>query len=502
MANWLTRQLQAFVFGPPPGAIAALSAPIERRDYGYAGRYTLPSPISVGTLVHGPGATQLYRDAYGESQADNSAVAACLNAITRAYNEVPLRHYRRLGDDSEEVVNPSPLAMLFRRPNPHMTLRQLRAYWQWCKQAHGNAYVMKVRAGDPLTGEVIELWPVSPSKMTPLRYKGSPNFIDAYRYYYANGKYTDVNPVNIIHFKQGIDDENHMLGCSNLRKVAREIATDMAATRFADRLLANGGTASMVVSYPPDSNVTPEEAAVVKAALKAEFTGDNVGAIGVVNNGATATRMAFSPADMDLTALHKLPESRIAAIIGIPAIVAGLGVGLDAGTYSNFGQAREQFTEMFLLAEWADDGETLTHQLLSDFTTAEDEYLGFDIRDARALQTDENDLYTRLVLAAGGPILTVDEAREEIGRGELTPEQAAQLAPVAVAAPAAMPADMPNGTPQTRMLRLLERKGLSERQIEALILAARDEAVAELLPVLENHQRGQMKRVIGRIGGG
>lgn len=496
--NWLTRQLREFVYGPPAGAIAALSAPIERRDFGYAGRYVLPNPISVGTLVHGPGATQLYRDAYGESQADNSAVAACLNAITRAYNEVPLRHYRRLGDDSEEVVNPSPLRLLLRRPNPHMTLRQLRAYWQWCKHAHGNAYVMKVRAGDPLTGEVVELWPVSPAKMTPLRYKDSTDFISTYRYYYTNGKHTDIDPRNVIHFKLGIDDENHMLGCSNLRKVAREIAMDNAATRFGGNMLANGGAASMIVSYPPDSSTTPEEAMQVKAQLIADFTGENVGAIGVLNGGAKAERMTFSPRDMDLTALHRLPEERIAAIIGLQPIVANLGAGWANSTYANFGEAREQFTEMFLLPEWADDGETLTHQLLSDFTDAEDEYLGFDIRDARALQTDETALFTRLVLAVGGPILTVDEAREEIGRGALTPEQAAQLAPAPVAAPATMPTDMP----QTRMLRLLERKGLSERQIEALLLAARDEAVAELLPVLQRHQDGQRKRVIGRIGGG
>ena len=491
MANWLTRQLQSFVYGPPARTYLP---PIEKRDYGYAGRYELPNPIKLGTLISGPGATQLYRDAFGASDADNSAVAACLNAIARAYNEVPLRHWRHQGSNEDAaIVSPSPLDALLARPNPFMTLRQLRAYWVWCKQAHGNAYLWKSRAVNPDTGPVVELWPISPARIAPVRYKGSGDFISAYRYWPEESrKHMDIPVANIVHFKNGIDDENHMLGCSNLRRLAREIRTDRSATYAAERLLVNKGGASMVVEFDKEATITPEAATMMKAALVAEFTGENVGAIGVLAPGGKANQMGYSPRDMDLTALHRLPEERIAGVIGIPAIVAGLGAGLDRSTYSNVREAREMFTEQLLIPEWADDGETLTHQLLPDFTTAPGDYLAFDIRDARALQQDMDALYKRLTEAVLAGWLVDDEAREEVGRPALTPAQRAQLT-----AQAAVPA-LPPGGAQTRSLHL-EHKTLGEREIEGLLLASREELVRQTQGAMETYLSGQRRRVVRRV---
>lgn len=441
----------ASAYLPPPGVAT------ERRYTSYEERYSLPHPVALGTLVSGPGASQLYREVFGGGDADNSAVAACLGTICRAYNEVPLRLWRDAGKDGAVEVSLPPLDALLARPNPFMTLRQLRAYWQFCKQSGGNAYLWKSRAADPLTGPVVELWPVSPARIAPVRWKGSPNFIDAYRYWPESGRaHFDIDPANIVHFKLGVDDENHMLGLSNLRRLAREIATDRSATRFADRLLANKGTAGMIVEYDKEARVNQEEARQVKAQLIADFTGENVGAVGVLSPGGKASQMGFSPSDMDLTALHRLPEERIAAVIGIPAIVAGLGAGLDRSTFANVKEAREMFTESFLIPEWEDDGETLTHQLLPDFTSARDQYLGYDIQRARALQQDMDALYKRITEAVGGPWLLPDEGRNQVGMEKLTPEQAAMLAAQRPQR-AATPTTGPQAT-EGRALELVERR--------------------------------------------
>ncbi len=453
----VVKQSARSIFTIPP-ASSYLPSPgvaIERRYHSYEEQYALPHPVRLGTLVSGPGASQLYRDVFGGGDADNSAVAACLNAVCRAYNEVPLTHWRENADGEATPVKPSPLADLFARPNPFMTLRQLRAYWVWCKHSTGNAYLWKSRAADPRTGPVVELWPVSPARIAPVRHKDSLNFIDAYRYYPESGRaFIDIPTENIVHFKLGTDDENHMLGCSNLRRLAREIATDRGATRFANRLLVNNGAASMVVEYDKDARVTREEAAQVKQQLIADFTGENVGSIGVVSPGGKVNRLSLSPSDMDLSSLHDQPHALIAAVIGIPAILAGLPIGLQHATYSNARQLREFFAESFLLPEWADDGETLTHQLLIDFVTAPGQYLAFDIREARALQEDQDARYKRLTEAVGGPWLLADEARAQVGLPGLTPEQAVLLA--AQRPQRALPATTAPG--EARGLELVERR--------------------------------------------
>lgn len=454
---------RSFVFGPTEAERMALTvAPLtalERRYTSYDQLYGLPNPITLGTLVSGPGATQLYRDAFGQSDAENSAVVACLNVFVRAYNEVPLRHWRDSGDGNPIIVSPSPLDALLRRPNPHMTLRQLRGYWVWCKKAHGNAYLYKVRAADPLTGPVIELWPISPARIAPVRYKGSGDFISAYRYYpEGSSRYTDLDPANIVHFKAGIDDQNHMLGCSDLRRLAREIATDRRASEFANRLLVNNGAASLVVEYDKDAQVTREDAAQIKQQIIADFTGENVGSVAVLSPGGKANRMSLSPSDMDLGPLRDVPHALIAGVIGVPAILAGLPVGLDSATYSNARTLSEFFTESTLIPEWEDDSETLTHQLLSDFTAVPTDYLAYDLRKARALQEDEDALYTRLSTAAGGPFLTVDEARSRAGYEAATPEQVAAIAAQRQHTGTSAPATTDTVTPPAKGLGLVETR--------------------------------------------
>jgi len=117
-----------------------------------------------------------------------------------------------------------------------------------------------------------------------------------------------------------------------------------------------------------------------------------------------------------MTTLHRIPEERISAVLGVPAIVAGLGAGLENATYSNARELREMFTEQKLIPLWRADAAKLNTSLLPDFTRTRNAFIEFDITNVRALQEDENEKYTRLALAVGNkPWLTVNEARTEIG---------------------------------------------------------------------------------------
>jgi HK97 family phage portal protein len=312
----------------------ALPTPTERKAAppGLIEGYN--AALTVRTLVHGPGADSfLYGSTSGA--AGNSAVFACLQAIATAIAEPELRVYRTDGSERIEQAD-TELGRLLARPNPHFSLDTLLAYLSTCLHVDGNAYWRKLRAGDPETGNVVELWPISPTRIAPRTEQGSQQFIDSYRYYYNSTQFVDLPPSAVVHFRYGLDDRDHRIGCSALKRLVREISSDDQATRYADRLLANLAINGLTLSFdkeaPPISQETADE---LKARITQAYGGDNAGGAAVLSPGATLTALGFSPEQMDMKTLHRVPEERISAVLGVPAIVAGLGAGLERCIISN-----------------------------------------------------------------------------------------------------------------------------------------------------------------------
>jgi hypothetical protein len=242
----------------------------------------------------------------------------------------------------------------------------------------------------------------------------------------------------VIHFRYGIDPDDFRLGCAPLRRLYDEIGADRQATRYAARLLANLAINGLTLTFdkdaPPIDQATADE---LKQRIMAAYGGDNVGATAVLSPGATLTALGFSPEQMDLATLHRVPEERICAVLETPAAMVGLGVGLEHSIYNNVRQAEEHYTERTLLPLWGSLAATLTMSLLPDFSSEKNVFLAFDTSNVRALQEDQDALATRLVSLVTAGILTEDEARAMLGREPKPP----------VATPAPPPAQAQRGRP-------------------------------------------------------
>jgi hypothetical protein len=158
----------------------------EAKSYPYIDdiRAVITSP-----LVSGPGASDAltsWRKGDG-----NSAVYASLQVIATAIAEPELKVYRMAKGERVEQDG-TPLGGLLSAPNPHMTLDMLLAYLSNCLKVEGNGYWRKLRAGNPETGNVVELWPISPCRIEPRTQSGSGDFISFYRYYVRPGVYEDI----------------------------------------------------------------------------------------------------------------------------------------------------------------------------------------------------------------------------------------------------------------------------------------------------------------------
>jgi SPP1 gp7 family putative phage head morphogenesis protein len=126
--------------------------------------------------------------------------------------------------------------------------------------------------------------------------------------------------------------------------------------------------------------------------------------------------------------LRRVPEERVTAVLGIPAIVAGLGAGLDRSTYSNMAEAREAAYESFIIPHQRRFAADIKSQLLADFG-GEGQAVQFDTSGVRVLQEDENARAARWVSLLNGGVVMLSEARNAIGL-PVEPEHDVFLRPV------------------------------------------------------------------------
>lgn len=412
------------VFAIPPASayLPAEIVPVERRALGYPviPNYALTTSdhIRAGGLIHGPGATEALRRAWELGDDANSLVAICLFRLATDFPQAPLRVYRVSQGDRYDPQPRHALTRVLARPNEYMSGSQLWWWTTYVKNVHGNAYWRKIRAGDAETGNVIELWPMSPTRCWPVREKGSRNFIDYYCYKHGPSKSDEeaIPIANVVHHKTGLDDRDHRLGMSRLRKVLTEVATDEQVSRMMIRLLNNSGIPGVAVFTTPDSQMDAAGAQAVKESIATAFTGDKLGSPAVFSGSVKdAKQFGFDPKSLDLAPLSGLSETRICGIFGIPPQVAGTRVGLSASTFSNYQQAYESYMDLTILPQWQEAADTINMQLLPDFTGATDEVAQFDTSEVRALQEDEDAKAKRIAMLWQADMLTLEQALSELG---------------------------------------------------------------------------------------
>lgn len=439
----------------------------------------------VETLVHGPGASEtdnLLRRGDG-----NSAVFACLMAVALAATEAPKKVYRKDREGKKDEL-PGPLQSLLDRPTIENALspEEVDFWLSWALHSDGNAYLLKNRSGNSDRGNVVELWPVSPTIITPYTEKGSKDYITSYRLTIAPGQYEYIPRENVIHFRLGLDDNDMRLGLAPLKRLIREISTDYEATRFTESLLKNYAVPGLVIVPSAAAGIIDAQTATdIQNTFDRRLKNDGRGKTTVLSQEANIQAFGFSPHEMDLGLLHRLPEERIAAVIGVPAIIAGLGAGLERSTYSNFKEAREMFTETRLVPYWRMTASKLTTSLVPDFYNGDDTIsIAYDLSDVRSLQDDEDALYRRLDIGVRGRWIAPSEARSDVGLPpELPPDMLPELQPMPIKpeedAGAKMRPfsitkkairDIPGQNPldpDERQLRRLERDG--ERRVTAAL---------------------------------
>lgn len=249
----------------------------------------------------------------------------------------------------------------------------------------GNAYIRKIRG---IGNSVIALEYLPADMVRPV---GDSKVATQYYIYTVTGAEYKIEKQDLIHWRFGRSTTDIRLGLSPITSVLKEIACDNQSSTTAYGLIKNGALPSMIIG--PDANdnsvdISPDDAKTIKRRLREDFASDNAGGIAVLSGAYKMERVSFSPNELNLSEIRRLPEERIPAALGLNAMVLGLGAGLAHSTYSNYEQSQSAAWTDGMLPMLDSLCEILTIMLLPEFNPKSGDYVDYDVSDVRALAED------------------------------------------------------------------------------------------------------------------
>lgn len=328
---------------------------------------------------------------------------------------------------------------LIRRPNKYHVWADYVAAISVALLDDGNAYFKKVHDGG---GRVTEFWYLPYALVEP-RFPGdhkspdvpddevddSNRFLSHFQYNQPQAEPVLYKASDIIHLKRGVNNDFPQKGVGVFRPLVKEIYGDNAAALFTATILRNLGRVPFVFSPKnPDDSLSETQAKAFKEQWIKETTGDNAGNPMINTIPLQMDQPGFNPNELDLSAMRKMFEARVAAVSNIPAPVLQFLVGQENGTsYASYEQARKQAWESCIIPILTHLQEDFTFQLLSEFNPKANQYIEFVTDEVPELQADENAIHKRAAEALKSGGITLDEYRQMIGRDPVEYEQAGDL---------------------------------------------------------------------------
>jgi phage portal protein BeeE len=354
----------------------------------------------------------------------SSLVMAVVNWTGTQLTEAPVVVQKPAKNNVLEIDLGNPAADILANPNPFDIFDNYCGVMSLDWWIPGNHFWYLARNG---AGQVVELWYL-PSFMVEPRWPNdgrSPEvpagtkdaFITHYQY-----SVPGVDPVlypasDILHIKRSIDPLNRRKGIGAFGPVVREIFGDNAIGNLTATLMKNMGMVPYVISPKEQQSLTPTEAEAVKEKFILKTQGPNVGQPIVNAIPMDITKLGLNPSELDLSKLRMIPESRVAAVTGIPAAMLQFMVGLENGTsYASYKEARQQGYESVVIPIQRTIARQLTKQLLPEFDRTKGAVYAFDITQVRVLQEDRDSLYKRAVLALSQGGLSRNEFARSLGK--------------------------------------------------------------------------------------
>jgi HK97 family phage portal protein len=286
-----------------------------------------------------------------------------------------------------------------------------------------------------------------------------------------DGAVTLIPPDEMMHVKfpnPGDPLEGMGEGLSPISPLARSADVDNAVTHFLKLFFDSGVMASGIISF--EDPLDDPALAAFKEKWKEIYGGYERWAEEIMAvSRAKYQRVSLTFDEMGFKEIDERNETRILGPFGVPPILVGSRVGLNASTYSNYEQARKAFWEDTMVPETR-----LFETEFQFFLVDDKEFVAFDFGDVPALKQNVGELVkaAQILFSMGVPS---NQALTGVGLqigdvpGGDTGYLPLNLLPVGTAAPERQPnmEATPEAESETRAaLRLLDvkKKALAFRQ--------------------------------------
>ena len=352
-----------------------------------------------------------YENYAEEGYRQNAIVYRCVNEISQGSASVEFKVF-----DKDVELEEHPLKALLQKPNPVMAGVEFFQCMYSYLMISGNAYVLKISAGNqPPT----ELYLLRPDR---IRITGKDNALpDAYEYIVSGV----VKEKYAVDMESGLSDVKHLkifnplddyYGLSPLYSASLDVDQHNLSAKHNVNLLQNGARPSGAVVFKPrdesgmNVQLSESQRQQVINDLDMRFSGSqNAGRAMLLEGDFDWKEMGLSPKDMDFLQLKNMSTRDIALCFGVPSQLVGIP---DANTYSNMAEARLALYEETIIPLLKRTESDLNEWLAPMF--GERLRIQYDIDGIPAMQERRKRIYENVIKAVDSGVISRNEARERL----------------------------------------------------------------------------------------
>lgn len=284
------------------------------------------------------------------------AVFACIRILAETLSSLPLITYRRLNKGGKERAQDFYLyAILHDMVNPEMTAGHFRETMMGHVVGWGNAYAQIIWNG---AGQVAELWPLRPDKMTVVRVKGQLQYIYKRSEPDENGKMERTFAAREIFHLPGLGFDG-ISGYSPIALARQGIALGLAAEEFGARFFGNDARPGVVLEHPNALSDAAYER--LKKSVEEEHGGVSKSHKPMIlEEGMKIETIGIPPEDAQFLQTRTFQLREMARLYRVPPHMLA---DLERATYNNVEELNQEFVDYTLLP-WAVRWEQIIYKSL------------------------------------------------------------------------------------------------------------------------------------------
>ena len=259
------------------------------------------------------------------------AVYQCIRVLANVFASLPLKVYRRIGDEGKAPATDHPLwNVLHLQPNSEMTSYLWRKVMMLHLLTWGNHFSEITR--DTLGG--LQLWPIRPDRMA-VYWEGG---VKVYDYLSSTGGRTRMRPGSIFHVQGQMS--NGLIGSSPIADLRSTLSLSQQAERYGEATFKNGARPATVLSHPK----TLSDPAIDRLAKQMDALrgAGNAGKTVVLEEDMKVTPIGFPPEDAQFMETRLMQHRLIYGAHGVPPHKVG---DLERATFSNIEHQSLEFIQ-------------------------------------------------------------------------------------------------------------------------------------------------------------